>query len=247
MKVVDIIKLVRWCIDEEAGNTAGFANASAYDFDNGTHTDNGMMNNIIRAKIADALRWVCLNAHSSQLSVGSPFVIDGTSSQSSPVVAPSNHNVEIIKEDIITEVHNNIIALNSRFLRLIRVRGENWHRAILGEGLLSEDSEEYVQVHSTDGAEATIDRPQAALINTKLKSVEVWPATDAGAFTITYAVAPSSEDISLLENDDTEIFIPQVVESAFVYYIAYLLLSAYGDGRAEKMLDIAKRNVGSAE
>lgn len=235
MKVVDIIKSVRWCIDEEAVNATGFADASAYDFDNGTHTDNGLMNNIIKNNIGAALKWVCLNAPSSLLSCGDITVGQGVS------------KVEPIKEETIQTVTDNLITPTYAPLRVIRVRGANWHKAIMTESLLSEDSEEYLELRNSDGAEATIDRPQAALIHTKVKKIEVWPTTDAGDFTITYAVAPNSTDIEALKTDSTEVNIPPMVETSFIYYLAFLLLVAYGDSRSEKMLSIAKQNVGAGE
>ncbi len=235
MKVVDIIKSVRWCIDEEAVDAVGFANASAYDFDNGTHTDNGLMNNIIKDKIGAALRWVCLNAPSTLLSCGDVTVAEGTS------------KVELIKEETLQTVSDNLITPTNAPLRVIRVRGAYWHKAIMGEGLISEDSEEYLELRNSDGAEATIDRPQAALIHSKVKKIEVWPTTDAGNFTITYAVAPSATDVAALQTDSTEVNVPPMVETSFIYYLAYLLLVAYGDVRAERMLTIAKQNVGAGE
>ena len=47
MTVGDIIKAVRWCIDEEAVNAANIADVSAFDYEGGAHTDIGLMNNII--------------------------------------------------------------------------------------------------------------------------------------------------------------------------------------------------------
>ena len=67
MTVGDIIKAVRWCIDEESVNAANINDASAWDFD-GSKTDTGFENNIIRYKIPAALRWVCLYAPAEQLS-----------------------------------------------------------------------------------------------------------------------------------------------------------------------------------
>jgi len=235
MKVVDIIKSVRWCIDEEAVDTVGFANASAYDFDGGIHTDNGLMNNIIKDKIGAAIRWVCLNAHSSLLSVDNLTVAEGV------------EKVELIKEETIQVVSNNLITPQYQPLRIIRVRGANWHKAITGENIISEDSEEYLELRYGSGAEATLDRPQAALINSKAKKIEVWPVNGAGTITITYAVAPSAADIAALKIDATEVNIPPLVETSLIYYIAFLLLTAYGDSRAEGMLSIAKQNVGSRQ
>jgi len=229
--VGEIIKAVRWCIDEEAVNAADLADASAYDFDGGTHTDTGLMNNIIRNKIGAALRWVCLYAPAEQLSGGG---------------SGSDTAIDIIKETT-GSPSGQLIALDAAFVRLIRVKGENWHRAIMGESVLREDSGEYLQLRDENGATATLDRPQAALINTKIKSVEVWPTEGAGNFTVTYVVTPSASSLSNLDNDSTVIGIPPMVETSFVYYLAFLLLSAYGDARAKSMYDIAVLNLGKKE
>ena len=229
MTVGQIINQVRWCIDEEAVNAANFADASAYDFD-GRTTDNGLMNNIIRNKIATALRWVCLTAPAEQLSGGN-----------------TSGTIDIIKESSPASVSNNLITLDSSFIRLIRVKGDQWHRAIMGDSVLREDSDEYMQLRDSYGANATLDRPQAALINTKTKKVEVWPVEGAGSFTITYVVAPPTSSLGNIYNDSTEIGVPPMLETSFIYYLAFLLLSTYGDARAKSMYDIAMLNIGYSE
>ena len=247
MTVGNIIKSVRWCIDEESLNMAGLAAASAFDFD-GDVTDTGLMNNIIRNKIPAALRWVCLYAPAEQLSGGSTATAGQTGGGTTPTT------IDIIKEETEKTATNNLIKLDVAFIRLLRVRGKKWHRAVMGESVLREDSGEYLQLHDENGAEATIDRPQAALINTKQKSVEVWPAsyTSNGSsvsdkFTVTYVVTPSVSELENLDKDETEVGIPPMVETSFVYYLAYLLLSAYGDARAKSMFEIATLNLGRTD
>jgi hypothetical protein len=230
MTVGEIIKSVRWCIDEEAVNMAEIADVSAYDFEGGIHTDIGLMNNIIRHKIPDALRWVCLYAPAEQLSGGSGSQQD---------------SIDVIHEDATLTAEGNVLTPSKTLVRVIRVKGTGWHRAILGDSLIKEDSDEYLQVHDTNGAEATIDRPQAALVNTKEKKVEVWPGN--GTFLLTYITTLSSTDIQNLDNDDTPVGVPVQVETSFIYYLAYLLLTAYGDARAKSMFDVAMLNLGRKE
>lgn len=237
MTVGDIIKSVRWCIDEERFNESFLDGASAYD-SGGEHTDIGLMDNIIVHRIGDALRWVSLYAPLE--------LLNGRSSSSSSSSSNSNTSVEVIKENTIlnSAIANNLIPLSDNYLRLIRVKGANWHRAILGDSLLSEDSGEYLQLRDTNGAQATLDRPQAALINTKEKKIEVWPTVDAGSFTVTYIASPSVEDLSGLTPTSTnDIEIPPLAETCFIYYLAYLVLSAYGDARAKSMFEIATLNI----
>lgn len=235
MQVVEIIKSVRCCIDEEAVDSANLNGASAYDFDD-TTTDVGLMNNIIKSRIGDALRWVCLYAPSEMLS--------GSSSSSS---SSSEDDYDIIKEeeDKTVETDTHYLIPEATLIRVIRVRGKGWSRAILGESILKEDSDEYLQLTDGHGAAATKDRPQAAIINTKAKKVEVWPVEAGDTFELTY-ITQSSVDTSELV-DSTDVNVPAGVQTSFIYYLAYLLLSAYGDARARNMFEIATMNLGKSE
>ena len=57
MKVEDIIKAVRWCIDEESNNTSEITDEK----------DDLYMDNIIKSKINDALHWIAITAASSSV------------------------------------------------------------------------------------------------------------------------------------------------------------------------------------
>lgn len=171
MTVENIIKEVRWCFDEEAVNAAGIADVSAYDFDNGTHTDEGLMNNIIRSRITDAVMWVCR--------YGSYDILSGFDNG-----VPTG----AIEEHVNVTATNGLIELPYNFVRLLRVRGNNWKRAIINP--ISEDSDEYLQLSDDYGAAATNDRPQAVFINKGNRSLEVWPNTDQ-TFDYTCVVFPS--------------------------------------------------------
>ena len=236
MTVGNIIKAVRWCIDEEALNVAGIADVSAYDFDSGTHTDEGLMNNIIRYKIPAALRWVCLYAPAEQLS----GVASGGGGGGSVTI-------DIIQEDASLSANNNMLTPTKTLIRVVRVKGTGWHRAILGDSLIKEDSDEYLAVKDTNGAQATKDRPQASLVNTKAKKVEVFPAESGDTFSLTYITTISASELQNLNVDSTEIGVPAQVETSFIYYLAYLLLTAYGDERAKSMFDVAMLNLGKTE
>lgn len=233
MTVGNIIKAVRWCIDEEAVNAANLADASV--LDGFAIEDCALMNNIIRNKIGDALRWVCLYAPADQLSGSSSSSGGGSSTATA---------IDIIQEDTLTAT-NNVLTPTETLIRVVRVKGADWHRAILGDTLIKEDSDEYLQLRDENGAAATADRPQAVLVNTKQKKVEVWPGT--GQFVLTYIKALSASDLSNLDNDQTEVGIPTNVETSFIYYLAYLLCTAYGDTRAKSMFDNATLNLGRTE
>ena len=125
MTVENIIKAVRWCIDEEALNVAGIADVSAYDYGAG---DEGLMNNIIKAKIGDALRWICLYAPAELLS---------------NTETSTTGSIDLIVEETLSP-SNNLLTPTQTLLKVVRVKGSSWHRAILGDSLLKEDSDEYL-------------------------------------------------------------------------------------------------------
>ena len=218
MDIREIYEKVRWCYDEEAQNNASFVSASAGDM--------ALMNNIIKAKLGDALRWICLYAPAEQLSGGG----SGQTGGINIIVDETNQDVP----------SDGKISLGTNFIRLIRVRCTNWHRAIMGESLLKEDSEEYIQLMDSYGAEATDNRPQAALIETAEKKVEVWPHVSGAKYDLTKLVMPSAQDL----DNATDVDIPPLLRASFLYYLAFLVLSAYGDSRAERMLEIAKMSLG---
>ena len=70
MKVEDIIKAVRWCIDEESNNTSEITDEK----------DDLYMDNIIKSKINDALHWIAITAASSPVLSDSKKVDATTSS-----------------------------------------------------------------------------------------------------------------------------------------------------------------------
>lgn len=236
MTVGDIIKAVRWCYDEEQLNSAGFGNASA--------NDNTLMDNIIKSKIGDAVRWICLYC--------APELLGGTDTVGTNTGIV--YEGSITTHDNITDtsagivngapdtVSNNRFVLPSNYVRLLRVRGNTWHRAVRGESLLKEDSDEYLQLHDPTCAYATTDRPQAALIEKARKELECWPS--ATTFDFTCIVTPAASNYSPTAPDSDTVAIPPLARTAFIYYLAFLVLSAYEDSRAARMLEIAKMNTG---
>jgi hypothetical protein len=131
------------------------------------------------------------------------------------------------------------------FVKLARVRVAGWHRAV--KELLTEDSDEYLQLYDTNGATATVDRPQAVLIEKSTREIEVWPIGSPANYTYVANVDPEEHafDVTSGEPAVTERHypLPPRVKTSFIYYLAFLLLSAYGDARSEKMLEIAMQNL----
>lgn len=219
MSIDDIISAVRFCIDEEATNGASFANAAS--------GDDTRMNNIIKNKIGDALRWVCLYAPAELLGGSDESVATGILVDQSPTPTAAYDNKA------------GKITLSGDFIKLARVRVSDWHRAIRVP--LLEDSEEYLQLMDSNGATATADRPQAAIIDKAVKELEVWPWTSGKTVSLTYVASVMPVGI---DNPVTAYAFPPKAKTSIIYYLAFLLLSAYNDARAERMLDIAKMNLG---
>lgn len=236
MNIDDIVSRVRKAIDEEAVNNAGFTNASA--------GDSAKMDNIIKASIGTALHWVCLHAPVEMLT--------GNDSTTAPTEQQKLIVDKELTEGTGTGHYTNItigtppttigctFGVENDFLRLIRVRGDSWYRAVMSP--FSEDSDEYLQLRDENGAMATNDRPQAALILSATKQIEAYPApTTKIVYTYVRDPMAGSTDYS----DGTSVpFVPNKAHGAFIYYIAFLVLSAYGDPRAARMLEIAMMNIG---
>ena len=209
MTIGKIIEAVRFCIDEEAQNGSNLAYAN----------DKTRMDGIIKDKIGDALRWVCLNAPVELLS--------GTDTYNSSTPVPTGIIVDSTGTFTASGTTYKYIAMTGRsngygrivtgsdFVRLARVRINGWHRAVINP--FAEDSDEYLQLFDNYGATGTVDRPQAAMINKNIKEIEVWPSNNVA--------------------------LPPNARTSFIYYLAFLLLSAYGDARSTRMLEIAKMSL----
>lgn len=204
MTVSEILKQVRWCVDEESG----------YQDYEDTYFDN-----IVRAKIGMALRWCAMFADTSLMN-------DGTSNS-------------LTKDVTITcSETTSYFTLPSDTLRITRVRVSDWHKAVMD--FISEDSGEYL-MQSDETSKASNDRPVAALIATTPTRIELFPAAPAGS-TISYSVIrwPSFSTSS----DSNDIPVPSKLEGAFVYYLAFLVMTAHSDmNKANAMLAIAKQHL----
>lgn len=223
MTVGEIINAVRWCFDEEQTDSADFRNASG--------NDCTLMDNIIKSKIGDAVRWISLYAPSDILG-GSDTASINTGIMTDATMYPT----------AISGTTGGMLTMPSDFIRLVRVRVSGWHRAV--KDPIAEDSDEYLQLRDVNGAEATADRPMAAIIDKATKEVEVWPTGSSAE--ITYISEPSV-NISSSASSSTNVAIPPRAKSAFIYYLAFLVLSAYEDSRAMRMYEIAKMNIGKNE
>lgn len=220
MKVGDIIKAVRWCYDEEQMNSADFDIASA--------NDNALMDNIIKSKIGDAVRWISLYCPAELLGDSD------TAGQVTGIMADAS-----LSPTAVSGTTGGVVTLPSDFIKLVRIRVTGWHRAV--KTPISEDSDEYLQLRDQNGATATEDRPQAVMIEKATRQIEVWPTGTTAE--VTYITEPNST-VTSATADSIDVPLPPMAKTAFIYYLAFLTLSSYEDSRAARMLEIAKMNTG---
>lgn len=215
MTIKSIIDNVRWVLDEEKGQP---------DY------ETVYMDNIIKSRINDALRWVIFNADTSLLD-GSDTG-DGTGC----IIQESLPSREITK----ARLEDGYVVLPNDFVRCIRIKADGWARAI--HEPIAEDSEQYL-MQSDDVAKADKSRPQAAIIRTCPNKIEPFPKVGGkDKIHVTYAITPSEIDLSDL---DASFGIPPKLKTAFIYYLAYLVMIAYDDSsKASNMLATAKMNAG---
>lgn len=213
MKVEDIIKQVRWCIDEESNNTSAITDEK----------DDTYMNNIIKSKINDALHWIAITAASSSVFAESK----STSTESSKISVEdydATRNIGIITMDENTE----IIAIS-------RVRGKEWFKAVIPV----EDTDNDAYMMFDESAMGTADRPQAVIMRENPISILLQPKPTKAV--VSFVGVPKNVDAS---KESTDVAIPDKLQNAFIYYLAFLLLSAYNDNKATHMYTIALQQLG---
>ena len=213
MKVEDIIKQVRWCIDEESNNTSAITDEK----------DDTYMDNIIKSKINDALHWIAITAASSSVFAESK----GTSTESSKISVKdydTTKNIGIITMDENTEI-----------ISISRVRGNEWFKAVIPV----EDTDNEAYMMFDESAMGTADRPQAAIMRENPIKILLQPKPTKAV--VSFVGVPKSVDAS---KESTDVAIPDKLQNAFIYYLAFLLLSAYNDNKATHMYTIALQQLG---
>lgn len=213
MKVEDIIKQVRWCIEEESNNTSAITDDK----------DDTYMDNIIKSKINDALHWIAITAASSSVFAESK----DTSTESSKISVEDyddTRNIGIITMDENTE----IIAIS-------RVRGNEWLKAVIPV----EDTDNEAYMMFDESAMGTADRPQAVIMRENPIKILLQPKPTKAV--VSFVGVPKNVDAS---KESTDVAIPDKLQNAFIYYLAFLLLSAYNDNKATHMYTIALQQLG---
>lgn len=226
MKVDEIIKQVRWCIDEETSGTA-------YLTDN---KDDVYMENIIRAKIPDALHWIAITASASSVLSSS----SSTQKNSSSDVASTTTTMTVTSFDGHEDIGVITMPSSVSVFNINRVRGKGWHKAVVPV----EDTSDEALMMFDDTSKGTIDRPQAAIMRVKPLKVLVQPMPSDGTVSVSYVGVPTDITKGSGEEGDS-VEISDNFRGAFIYYIAFLLLSAYDDSKANQMYSIALQQLGA--
>ncbi|MBV3386854.1 phage adaptor protein [Segatella copri] len=214
MKVEDIIKAVRWCIDEESNNTSEITDEK----------DDLYMDNIIKSKINDALHWIAITAASSPVLSDSKKVDATTTSTIKVESFDDTRGIGAIKMPSDTEVIN-----------ISRVRGEGWFKAVTPV----EDTDDGALMMYDDTAKGTADRPLATIMRENPICILLQPIPEKAV--ISFVGVPKNVSIT---SDTTDVAIPDKLSNAFIYYLAFLLLSAYDDTKANQMYTIALQQLG---
>lgn len=214
MKVEDIIKAVRWCIDEESNNTSEITDEK----------DDLYMDNIIKSKINDALHWIAITAASS------PVLSD-----SKKVDATTTSTIKVESFDETRGIGAITMPSDTEVINISRVRGKGWFKAVTPV----EDTDDEALMMYDDTAKGTADRPLATIMRENPIRILLQPIPDEAV--ISFVGVPKNVSIT---SDTTDVAIPDKLSNAFIYYLAFLLLSAYDDTKANQMYTIALQHLG---
>ena len=226
MKVDEIIKQVRWCIDEETSGTSYITDDK----------DDVYMENIIRAKIPDALHWIAITASASSVLSSS----SSTQKNASSDVASTTATMTVTPFDGHEDIGVITMPSSVSVFNINRVRGKGWHKAVIPV----EDTSDEALMMFDDTSKGTVDRPQAAIMRVKPLQVLVQPMPSDGTISVSYVGVPTDVTKGSGKEDDS-VEISDNFRGAFIYYIAFLLLSAYDDSKANQMYSIALQQLGA--
>ncbi len=230
MTVLEIIRQVRWCIDEESNNTSDIAETV-------DEKDDAYMDHIIKAKIPDALHWIAITAASSAALSGSTSAIFHIGNITIPT-GTKLLNVEPFDEE--RQIGKITMPSDLSVFNINRVRCDGWFKAVIPNEDTSDDALEMFD----ESAKGTADRPQAVIMRQEPLALLIQPMpTDNFFASVSYVGIPNGIDTD--EDGNESVDIPTKFRSAFIYYIAFLLLSAYDDTKANQMYSIAMQQLGA--
>lgn len=234
MSIEEIIKAVRWCIDEESNNTSEITDEK----------DDLYMDNIIKSKINDALHWIAITAASSSVlsdskkadskeTVSKKVASENTESGKADVTTSSTFKVERFEET--KDIGAITMPSDTEVINISRVRGKGWFKAVTPV----EDTDDEALMMFDDTAKGTADRPLATIMRENPIRILLQPIPEEAV--ISFVGVPKNVSIT---SDATNVAIPDKLSNAFIYYIAFLLLSAYDDTKASQMYTIALQQLG---
>ena len=213
MSIEEIIKAVRWCIDEESNNTSEITDEK----------DDLYMDNIIKSRINDALHWIAITAASS------PVLSD-----SKKVDATTTSTIKVESFDDTRGIGIITMPSNTEVINISRVRGDSWFKAVTPV----EDTDDEALMMFDDTAKGTADRPLATIMRENPIRILLQPIPEEAV--ISFVGVPKNVNTA----SSTDVAIPDKLSNAFIYYIAFLLLSAYDDTKANQMYTIALQQLG---
>ena len=229
MSIEEIIKAVRWCIDEESNNTSEIADEK----------DDLYMDNIIKSKINDALHWIAITAASSSLLSDSKSAAsdktDSEKTDSKKVDATTSSTIKVESFDDTKGIGVITMPSDTEVINISRVRGKGWFKAVTPV----EDTDDEALMMYDDTAKGTADRPLATIMRENPIRILLQPIPDEAV--ISFVGVPKNVSIT---SDTTDVVIPDKLSNAFIYYLAFLLLSAYDDTKANQMYTIALQQLG---
>lgn len=200
---------VRLCIDEGA-STNDYADTS--------------MDAVIDNSIDSAILWCARQAPLELLmQSGSGFIKDAKIEENGVTLTNGSDTNK-----------PSTLTLPSDFLRIARLRRDGWHKGITTP--ISEDSDDYLMLRD-ETATASLNRPIAVYIAGASPYLELWDGethketTDAHFSYVTSDLTTIKSGTNF--TDDSQL------GQAVIYYAAYLTLLAYGDSRAQRMLEVA--------
>ena len=234
MKVSEIIKEVRWRIDEESGNLSDMAEVI-------DEKDDSYMDNIIEANIPDALHWIAITATSSFALSGSSTATKKEDTPATTSTASTTTTLSVEKFEGSDDVGVIKIPESVSVFNINRVRAKGWHKAVVPV----EDTDDEALMMFDDTAKGTFDRPIAAIMRVNPLKVLIQPKPTDGSVTISYVGVPTN--ITKSDSGEKTVEISETFKGAFIHYLAFLLLSAYDDTKASQMYTIALQQLGVSQ
>lgn len=164
--------------------------------------DNKELDRIIKDCALGALQYLLMNADVSKLDC----------KEENPPASISSENVAVVQ-------------LPDDCLRVVSVRLSSWRSS--ATDIVTENSPAYL-MQADPYACGTPERPVAALVHPGGKrSLELYKASKQGDSCTLHYVAVPVYDSSVLGDESVEV--PMLLEHAFVYHVASLVMQAYGE------------------